>query len=174
VKSVRDAMIIGALLAVVVLLAFLRHGRITAISALQIPLTMAITVFIMKMVGATFNLMSLGGMAIAIGLVIDDAVVITENIVRHLAVTDDRMHAIREALSELVWPVTTSTLTTVVVFLPLGLLQGVVGQFFAALSLTLVVAVLVSLVLALTIVPLLADSLVTAERTEPVRGARLA
>ncbi len=163
VRSVRDAMIIGALLAVVVLLAFLRHGRITAISAAAIPLTMLITVFIMKLVGATFNLMSLGGMAIAIGLVIDDAVVVTENIVRHLAITADRHVAIREALSELVWPVTTSTLTTVVVFLPLGLLQGVVGQFFAALSLTLVVAVLVSLVLALTIVPLLANEFVSAE-----------
>jgi CzcA family heavy metal efflux pump len=160
VRSVRDAMIVGALLAVVVLLAFLRHGRITAISAASIPLTMMITVFIMKLVGATFNLMSLGGMAVAIGLVIDDAVVVTENIARHIALTPDRHEAIHAALAELVWPVTTSTLTTVVVFLPLGLLQGVVGQFFAALSLTLVVAVLVSLVLALTVVPLLANQFV--------------
>jgi CzcA family heavy metal efflux pump len=166
VHSVRDAMIVGALLAIVVLLLFLRHGRITAISAATIPLTMLITVFIMKLVGATFNLMSLGGMAIAIGLVIDDAVVVTENIVRHLALTPDRHQAVRAALSELVWPVTTSTLTTVVVFLPLGLLQGVVGQFFAALSLTLVVAVLVSLALALTVVPLLANEFVSAETPE--------
>ena len=163
VRSVRDAMIMGALLAVAVLLVFLRHGRITAISAICIPLAMAITVFIMKLLGGTLNLMSLGGMAIAIGLVIDDAVVVTENIVRHLALTEDRTAAIREALAELVWPVTTSTLTTVVVFLPLGLLHGVVGQFFAALSLTLVVAVLVSLLLALTLVPLLADQYVHAE-----------
>ncbi|HUP88749.1 MAG TPA: efflux RND transporter permease subunit, partial [Longimicrobiales bacterium] len=166
VKSVRDAMIIGALLAIIVLFAFLRHAPITAISASTIPLTMAITVFIMKAVGATFNLMSLGGMAIAIGLVIDDAVVVTENIARHLALASTRTQAIRDALSELVWPVTTSTLTTVVVFLPLGLLSGVVGQFFKALSLTLVVAVLVSLVLALTIVPLLAQQYVHVEKEE--------
>lgn len=162
VRSVRDAMIIGAVLAIVVLLLFLRHGRITAISAASIPLTMAITVFVMRLLGATFNLMTLGGMAIAIGLVIDDAVVVTENIARHLALTRNRHVAIRDAVAELVWPVTTSTLTTVVVFLPLGLLQGVVGQFFAALSLTLVVAVLVSLVLALALVPLLADQFIEA------------
>lgn len=167
VKSVRDAMLIGALLAVVVLFLFLRHAPITAISASTIPLTMAITVFIMKIVGSTFNLMSLGGMAIAIGLVIDDAVVVTENIARHVATTRDRGRAIREALAELVWPVTTSTLTTVVVFLPLGLLSGVVGQFFQALSITLVIAVLVSLVLALTLVPLLAERFVHHTRDEP-------
>src|SRR6185436_6225418 len=133
-RSVRDAMIIGAILAVIVLLLFLRHGRITAISASSIPLTLAISVFAMYMLGQTFNLMTLGAMAIAIGLVIDDSVVITENIVRHLRLTTNRHEAIRQAVQELIWPVTTSTLTTVVVFLPLRLLKGVVGQFFAALS----------------------------------------
>ena len=133
VKSVRDAMLIGAVLAVIVLLLFLRHARITAISASAIPLTMAITVFVMSLVGQTFNLMTLGAMAIAIGLVIDDAVVVTENIVRHLHITADRNLAIREAVQELIWPVTTSTITTVVVFLPLGLLTGVEGQFFKSL-----------------------------------------
>ncbi|HET7790577.1 MAG TPA: efflux RND transporter permease subunit [Gemmatimonadales bacterium] len=163
VASVRDAMLIGAGLAVLILLVFLRHGRITAISAASIPLTLAITVFVMWMVGQTFNLMTLGAMAIAIGLVIDDAVVVTENIARHAARGGDRTGAIREAVRELVWPVTTSTLTTVVVFLPLGLLTGVVGQFFAALSLTLTIAVLVSLVLALTIIPLLSEQYLHAE-----------
>ncbi len=174
VRSVRDAMLIGATLAVIVLLVFLRHGRITAISAASIPLTLAITVFIMSMVGQTFNLMTLGAMAIAIGLVIDDAVVITENIARHLRLTPDRMQAIRAAVQELIWPVTTSTLTTVVVFLPLGLLQGVVGQFFAALATTLTVAVLVSLVLALTIIPLLAEQFVTAHEVESTTAGPLA
>jgi len=144
VSSVRDAMLVGAALAVLVLLVFLRHGRITAISAASIPLTLAITVFVMSVLGQTFNLMTLGAMAIAIGLVIDDAVVITENIARHLALGGARVRAIREAVQELIWPVTTSTITTVVVFLPLGLLQGVVGQFFAALATTLTLAVLVS------------------------------
>jgi CzcA family heavy metal efflux pump len=166
VKSVRDAMLIGAVLAVVVLLLFLRHARITAISASSIPLTMAITVFVMSLVGQTFNLMTLGAMAIAIGLVIDDAVVITENIVRHLHLNPDREVAIREAVQEIIWPVTTSTITTVVVFLPLGLLTGVEGQFFHALSITLTISVLVSLVLALSIIPLLSEQYLTAEDAE--------
>jgi CzcA family heavy metal efflux pump len=161
VRAVRDAMLVGAALAVLVLLLFLGHARITAISATSIPLTMAITVFLMSLIGQSFNLMTLGAMAIAIGLVIDDAVVITENIARHLALGASRAAAIRAAVQELIWPVTTSTITTVVVFLPLGLLQGVVGQFFATLATTLTIAVLVSLGLALTIIPLLAEQFVT-------------
>jgi CzcA family heavy metal efflux pump len=164
--SVRDAMLIGAVLAVLVLLVFLRNGRVTAIAASSIPLTLAITVGIMARLGQTFNLMTLGAMAIAIGLVIDDAIVITENIVRHMRLTPDRAHAVREAMQELIWPVTTSTLTTVVVFAPLSLLTGVVGQFFSALSITLSVAVIISLVLAITIIPLLAESLLKDESPE--------
>jgi multidrug efflux pump subunit AcrB len=164
--SVRDAMLIGAALAVIILFLFLRKGRITAISAASIPLTLAITVFVMSLVGQTFNLMTLGAMAIAIGIVIDDAVVVSENIVRHLGFTPERGRAIREAVQELIVPVTTSTITTVVVFLPLRLLQGVVGQFFAALSITLTIAVLVSLVLAVTIIPLLAEAFLQAEPAE--------
>jgi CzcA family heavy metal efflux pump len=170
VKSVRDAMLIGAALAVLVLLLFLRHGRITAISASAIPVTMAITVFVMSLAGQTFNLMTLGAMAIAIGLVIDDAVVVTENIVRHLHLNPDREVAIRDAVQELIWPVTTSTITTVVVFLPLGLLTGVEGQFFHALSITLTIAVLVSLFLALSIIPLMSEQFLTsgdAEQSPP-------
>jgi CzcA family heavy metal efflux pump len=176
--SVRDAMLIGAVLAVIILFIFLRKGRITAISAASIPLTLAITVFVMSLVGQTFNLMTLGAMAIAIGIVIDDAVVISENIVRHLGFTPDRDRAIREAVQELIIPVTTSTITTVVVFLPLRLLQGVVGQFFKALSITLTIAVLISLVLAVTIIPLLAEAFLkaedeTAEKAKPGVLARI-
>src|SRR5437868_14315929 len=159
-------MIIGAVLAVIILLLFLRHFRITAISASSIPLTMAVTVFVMSRVGQTFNLMTLGAMAIAIGLVIDDAVVITENIVRHTHIYPDREAAIRDAVQELTCPVQTSTITTVVVFLPLGLLTGVEGQFFHALSITLTIAVLVSLVLALSIIPLLSAQFLTANQTD--------
>jgi CzcA family heavy metal efflux pump len=161
--SVRDAMLVGAVLAVIILFIFLRKGRITAISAASIPLTLAITVFVMSLVGQTFNLMTLGAMAIAIGIVIDDAVVVSENIVRHLGFTPDRDRAIREAVQELIVPVTTSTITTVVVFLPLRMLQGVVGQFFKALSITLTIAVLISLVLAVTIIPLLAEAFLKSE-----------
>ena len=170
VSSVRDAMIIGAVLAVIILLLFLRHARITAISASSIPITMAITVFVMSLMGQTFNLMTLGAMAIAIGLVIDDAVVITENIVRHSHLRPDRQIAIRDAVQELIWPVTTSTITTVVVFLPLGLLTGVEGQFFHALSITLTIAVLVSLLVALTIIPLLSEQFL---RTKDVDEAEI-
>src|SRR3989449_615242 len=166
VKAVRDAILVGAALAVVVLLLFLRHGRITAVSASSIPLTLVITIFVMWLLGQTFNLMTLGAMAIAIGLVIDDAVVITENIVRHLDLNPDRTAAIRDAVQELLWPVTTSTLTTVVVFLPLGLLQGVVGQFFHALSITLTIAVLVSLGLACSVIPLLSERYLAARDAE--------
>jgi multidrug efflux pump subunit AcrB len=173
VKSVRDAMLIGAGLAILVLLVFLRHLRITAISASAIPLTMAITVGVMSLFGQSFNLMTLGAMAIAIGLVIDDAVVVTENIVRHLRLNPDKKIAVREAVAEIVLPVTTSTITTVVVFAPLRLLQGVVGQFFAALSLTLTIAVVVSLVLALTIIPLLSAQYLSAEDADAASEVEL-
>jgi CzcA family heavy metal efflux pump len=170
VTSVRDAMLIGATLAIVILLLFLRHARITAITAASIPLTLIITVYVMHLVGQTFNLMTLGAMAIAVGLVIDNAVVVTENIVRHLHLTGDRVVAIREAVQELIWPVTTSTLTTVVVFVPLGLLEGVAGQFFTALSITLSISVVVSLVVALSVIPLLSEEFLTAADAEHDAG----
>jgi multidrug efflux pump subunit AcrB len=161
IANVRDAILIGGLLAVVVLLAFLGHLRITIIAATTIPLTVVITFFFMRLFGQTFNLMSLGGIAVAIGLVIDDAVVVVENIERHMRrrSAESRRDAIYGSVGELMAAVIGSTITTVVVFLPLVLLEGVTGQFFSALSVALTVAVLVSLVLALMLIPLLADSL---------------
>src|SRR5207249_428086 len=153
--SVRDAIVIGGLLAVAVLFVFLRDWRVTLVAAVTLPLTVVATFFFMKLFGETINLMSMGGLAVAIGLVIDDAVVVVENIHRHRARGDE--NAIENAVSELVAPVVGSTLTTVVVFAPLGLLSGVVGQFFRALSITLSVSVLISLFLALTLIPLLAQ-----------------
>ncbi len=159
IANVRDAILIGGFLAVVILLAFLGHVRITIIAATTIPLTVVITFLFMKLFGQTFNLMSLGGIAVAIGLVIDDAVVVVENIERHLRrrSAEGRRDAIYGSVGELMSAVIGSTLTTVVVFLPLVLLEGVTGQFFSALSVALTVSVLVSLVLALTLIPLLAD-----------------
>ena len=157
--SVRDAIIIGSLLAVVVLFVFLRNARITVVAAVSLPLTVIGTFFFVKLVGGTLNLMSLGGLAIAIGLVIDDSVVIVENIYRHMG-NGERVDVAAEiGTQELVGPVIGSTLTTVVVFLPLGLLKGAVGDFFVALSITLTAAVLLSLLYALTFVPLLAEYL---------------
>ena len=104
--------------------------------------------------------MSLGGLAIAIGLVIDDAVVVVENVYRHLGRGESAALAAEKGTQELVGPIVGSTLTTVVVFLPLGFLKGAVGEFFTALSLTLAASVLLSLVFSLTVVPLLAELLV--------------
>jgi CzcA family heavy metal efflux pump len=153
VANVRDAIVIGGLLAVLVLVAFLRDWRVTAIAAVSLPLTMVGTFFVLRLVGGTVNLMSLGGLAIAIGLVIDDAIVVVENIHRHRAAGEPVAIAAEKGTQELLAAVVGSTLTTVVVFVPLGLLRGVVGQFFAALSLTLAAAVLISLAYALLFIP---------------------
>jgi CzcA family heavy metal efflux pump len=158
IDNVRDAIIIGSVLAVLVLLLFLRNLRLTIVAASTLPLTVISTFFFMWLVGESINLMSMGGIAVAIGLVIDDAVVIVENIHRRMA-AGSSPEEIDRATGELVAPVVGSTFTTVVVFAPLGLLQGVVGDFFKALSITLSVAVLISLVLALTLIPILARAL---------------
>ena len=147
IANVRDAILVGGLLAVIVLALFLRNLRMTLVAAVTLPLTVLATFAFLYMFHQSIDLMSMGGIAVAIGLVIDDAVVVVENI--------HRKTRVEEATSELVAPVVGSTLTTVVVLVPLGLLSGVVGQFFRALSLALSVAVLISLVLALTLIPLL-------------------
>jgi CzcA family heavy metal efflux pump len=157
--SVRDAIIIGAFLAVVTLFLFLRNLRLTIVAAVSLPLTVLGTFFFVKLLGGTLNLMSLGGLAVAIGLVIDDAVVVVENIYRHIATGETAEIAAEKGTQELIGPVVGSTLTTVVVFLPLGLLKGAVGEFFVALSTTLAASVLLSLVVSLTFVPLLAEYL---------------
>ena len=155
IANVRDAILIGGLLAVGVLIIFLGNWRMTAIAALTLPLTVMATFLFMRLFGESINLMSMGGLAVAIGLVIDDAVVVIENVHRRLGTGGDAASEVEQATEELVAPVVGSTLTTVVVLAPLGLLSGVVGQFFRALSLTLSVSVLISLGLALTLIPLL-------------------
>jgi CzcA family heavy metal efflux pump len=154
IANVRDAILIGGALAVIVLLLFLRDWRVTLIAAITLPLTVLATFLFMRLFGESINLMSMGGLAVAIGLVIDDAVVMVENIHRRLRAGRGE-RAIAEATEELIAPVVGSTLTTVVVLAPLGFLSGVVGQFFRALSLTLSVSVLISLALSLTLIPLL-------------------
>ena len=155
IVNVRDAIIVGGVLAVIVLLVFLRDWRLTLVASVTLPLTVMTTFLVMRWLGETINVMSMGGLAVAIGLVIDDAVVVVENIYRHLS-SDSPARAVELAMREIVGPVVGSTLTTVVVFVPLGMLSGVVGQFFKALSITLASAVLISLVQALTLIPLLA------------------
>jgi len=154
VSNVRDAILLGGLLAVIVLLVFLRNWRLTLIASLTLPFTVLATFALMRAGGQSINLMSMGGLAVAIGLVIDDAVVVVENIARRSA--EGGARALDAAMDEITGPIVSSTLTTVVVFVPLGLLSGTVGDFFRALSTTLTAAVLVSLVLSLTLVPVLA------------------
>ena len=154
IKNVRDAILIGAFLAVVILYLFLRDWRTTLVAATSLPLSVIGTFYFLKITGGTLNLMSLGGIAIAIGLIIDDAVVIIENIYRHLGLGEPPAEAAEAGVRELLGAVIGSTATTEVVFLPLTLLQGIVGEFFKALCLTLGISVLLSLVFALTIIPL--------------------
>jgi multidrug efflux pump subunit AcrB len=153
VRGVRDAVLFGALFAVLVLAAFLRDGRATLIVASSLPLTLGATLLALAALGQTLNLMSLGGLAIAVGLVIDDAVVVVEAIHRHLEEGASPVEAAQRGTDELFWPVVGTTLTTVVVFLPLGFLSGVAGQFFLSLSLALASAVLISLPVALLVLP---------------------
>lgn len=153
ITNVRDAILIGGLLAVVVLLVFLRDVRLTLVAAITLPMAIVPTFVFLRLFGGSINLMSMGGLAIAIGLVIDDAVVVVENIHR---LSQRGAGAVEAAVTQLMRPLVSSTLTTVVVFAPLALLSGVVGQFFRALSLSLSSAVLVSLALSVSIVPLLA------------------
>ncbi len=155
IRNVRDAVLVGATLAVLILFLFLRDWPTTLVAATSLPLSVIGAFFFLKIFGGSLNLMSLGGIAIAIGLIIDDAVVIIENIYRHLGLGEPPEIAADAAVRELLGPVVGSTATTLVVFLPLSLLEGVIGEFFKALCLTLGVSVLLSLVYALTIIPLL-------------------
>ena len=163
IASVRDAILLGGLLAVIVLLLFLRDLRLTLIAAITLPMAVVPTFLFLSMLGGSINLMSMGGLAVAIGLVIDDAVVVVENVYRRAA---EGVGGVVDAVSELLAPLTSSTLTTVVVFAPLGLLSGIAGQFFRALSLSLTVAVLLSLGLAIGVVPFLAQWAVRDRREE--------
>lgn len=172
IKSVRDAILIGAFLAIVILFLFLRDWRTTLVAATSLPLSVIGTFFFLKITGGTLNLMSLGGMAIAIGLIIDDAVVIIENIYRHLGLGEAPQEAAEKGVRELLGAVIGSTATTEVVFLPLTLLQGVVGEFFKALCLTLGISVLLSLLYALTIIPLFSVSFLSA-RTHRASSEKL-
>lgn len=168
IASVFEAIVIGIVLIFIVLMAFLRSWKATVLAALTIPLSAASAFAMMGLLGQSINLMSLGGIAIAIGLVIDDAIVVIENIHTQLGKGLDSLAAAQEALKELTGPIASSTITTVVVFIPLGLLSGVAGQFFAALTVTLASAVIFSFVLSLTLTPLMAAQWLRGEKRSSV------
>jgi CzcA family heavy metal efflux pump len=164
IRSVRDAILIGLALASLVLFLFLGDWTSSLIAALVIPVTIAITILFLWIIGESFNLMTLGGLAAAIGLVIDDAIVVVENIVLHRDAGESRVEAARLALREITVPLIGSTITPVVVFLPLISVTGVTGSFFRALAVTMTAALLTSLLLALTWTPGLSLTLLRANR----------
>src|SRR6266542_1463286 len=164
IKSVRDSILIGLLLSVVIMFAFLRNWGTTFVAILVIPVTVLVTFMAMWLAGLSFDLMTLGGVAAAIGLVIDDAIVVVENIYTHLVRGQSRREAVQRAVTEITVPIIGSTITPVVVFLPLTLLTGVTGVFFHLLALNLAVALLTSLVLALLFTPVLAERFVRTKK----------
>src|SRR5690349_247045 len=155
IASVRDAILIGLILAAIILVLFLRDWGSSVVAALVIPATIAITLIALRAMGQSFNLMTLGGLAAAVGLVIDDAIVVVENIVMHRDSGQSRAEAIRSALREIRVPLVGSTITPIVVFLPLISMTGVEGSFFRALAITVGTALLTSLALAVTWTPTL-------------------
>jgi CzcA family heavy metal efflux pump len=157
ISSVRDAVLLGILLSVAILILFLRDWGASLIAGLVIPATLLLTCIALKMFGQSFNLMTLGGLAAAVGLVIDDAIVVLENIVLHRDAGQSRFQSIASALHELTVPLIGSTITPIVVFLPLISITGVTGSFFRALAITMTVALLVSLFLAMTWTPTLSQ-----------------
>ena len=160
VRSVWEAIFFGLILSVVIIYAFLKSWGTTLVATLVIPVTVLVTLVAMQFAGLSFNLMTLGGIAAAIGLVIDDAIVVVEAIHTRMASGGNRRDAVSEAIAAIFRPLVGSTLTPVVVFLPLTLLSDITGVFFRALALTMVVSLLTSLVLAITLTPSLAAWLI--------------
>jgi multidrug efflux pump subunit AcrB len=153
IRSVRDAIVVGLVLASIILVVFLRDWGASLVAGLVIPITIMVTFIVLKVLGQSFNLMTLGGLAAAVGLVIDDAIVVVENIVLHRDAGEGQIEAIHGALKEISAPLVGSTVTPVVVFLPLISISGVTGTFFRALAVTMAVALFTSLALALVWTP---------------------
>lgn len=158
--SVRDAILIGIVLAGLVLFVFLRNTRVILVALIVVPAVLAITVLLLSVLGMSFNMMTLGGMAAAVGLIIDDVIVMLEHIMRRLH-PDEGEGELHERIAAAAWeftrPLTGSSAATVVIFLPLAFLSGVTGAFFKALSLTMASALVISYLLTWIAVPLLAE-----------------
>lgn len=162
VNTMLSKAIFGALFAVIIILIFLRNIRSTIISIISIPLSLLAAVLILWRLDITLNMMTLGAMTVAIGRVIDDSIVVIENIYRRLTDSDEPLSGrelVREATREMFVPIMSSTIVTIAVFLPLAFVSGMVGELFLPFALTMVFALLASLVIAITIVPMLAHSL---------------
>lgn len=169
--SVRDAIIIGIVLAAIVLFIFLRNFKITFVAILIVPAALAATVLLLYVTGASFNIMTLGGMAAAVGLIVDDAIVMIEHIVRRLRENkkEDKNNlpmSIQRAAKEFAKPLAGSSAATIIIFIPLAFLSGVTGSFFKALSLTMASSLIVSFLMAWLAVPLLSEYLLRKEDAE--------
>ena len=171
IASVWESIFVGLSLSIAILVLFLQSWGTTVMAILVIPISVLVTLVVMRLLDMSFNLMTLGGIAAAIGLIIDDAIVVVENLYTHIAAGMERRAAIELAVAEIATPIVGSTLTPVVVFLPLAFLEGVAGVFFRALALTMVSALLTSLVLALTFTPTVALKLVRGTNTPSHRTA---
>ncbi len=160
-SALRNAIVIGIGLAALVLLVFLRNWRITLAAVVAVPTVLAATTLVLELLGQSFNIMTLGGMAAAIGLIIDDAIVMIEHIERRMAGTASRdRQAVERAVSEFMRPLAGSSAATTVIFLPLAFLSGVTGAFFKALSITMAVSLALSFLVAWWLVPILVEYLV--------------
>jgi HAE1 family hydrophobic/amphiphilic exporter-1 len=162
VETMLSKALFGAGFAVLIILLFLRNIKSTLIAIISIPLSLLIAVLIIKQMDITLNMMTLGAMTVAIGRVIDDSIVVVENIYRRMASPSEKLKGkalIREATKEMFVPILSSTLVTIAVFLPIGLVGGLVGELFLPFALTIVFALLASLVVAITLVPMLSHSL---------------
>ena len=166
-KSVRDAILLGALLTVLILLLFLRRLRITLVTASILPVALLISFIFIKFSGMNLNIMSLGGLAAAIGILVDNAIVVIENIERYLEMGYSRKDAVIKATGEIIPPLLGATLTTLVVFVPLIFLSGVPGIFFRALASTLSIAIIVSMLLAVFLTPSLAVVFISTKKKSP-------
>ena len=172
IASVRDAVLLGIVLSSIILVLFLGVWGKSLVEGLVIPITLLITFIVLQATGQSFNLMTLGGLAAAVGLVIDDAIVVLENIVLHRDAGQNRSQAIQSALKELTVPLIGSTVTPIVVFLPLISITGVTGSFFRALAITMTVSLFTSLLLALSWTPALSQFFVRRKDTAaPATGS---
>lgn len=157
VSSVRDAVIMGIILASLVILLFLRNAKATLIAAVTVPTVLAVTILLLFVLNMSFNIMTLGGMAAAVGLVIDDAIVMIEHVIRRLQGGSGHWRGrVLTAAQEFTRPLVGSSATTIIIFAPLAFLSGVTGSFFKALSLTMAASLVISFLIAWLAVPLLA------------------
>ena len=159
-RGLAESIAIGALLAGLVLLVFLRNVKITLVAVVVVPTVLALTTLVLKLMGQSFNIMTLGGMAAAIGLIIDDAIVMIEHMERRLMeAPGDRLDALRAGAQEFLRPLAGSSAATILIFLPLAFLTGVTGAFFQALALTMAIALVASFLIAWLVVPILMEAL---------------